>query len=236
MIPRTPIRGLAVALAGASLMLSAAASADTGGTPAPSPGGTGSVDPSFLLIASDSVFVGGVLQVTGVDSDAPNRTVDVQTRDASGAWVSIATATTDQSGKFATSWQPQSAGEYELRAALGGAQASDSTTASTSHVVRVYKRAKASWYGPGFYGKRTACGQRLNRATTGVANRRLACGTQIAISYGGKSAVVSVIDRGPFARGIQWDLTSATAKKLGIKVTSRIGVAPIMLPIGAPGL
>jgi rare lipoprotein A len=236
MNPRIPTRGLVVALAGASLILPAASLADTGGTPAPTPGGTGTVDPSFQLIASDSMFVGGVLQISGVSSKAANRTVDIQTRDVSGNWESIASAAADGSGKFATSWQPQSAGEYELRAALSGAQASDSTTASSSHIVNVYKRARASWYGPGFFGKRTACGQRLNRATTGVANRHLACGTQVAVRYAGRSVVVSVIDRGPFARGIQWDLTSATAKKLGMTVTSRVGVAPIMFPVTAPAL
>jgi rare lipoprotein A len=229
-------RGAVVALFGAGLMLPAAGVAGTGGTPAPTPGGTGTVDPNFQLISSDSVFVGGLLQITGVAADAANRTVDIQSRDVSGSWVSIATASADGSGKFATSWQPESAGQYQLRAALNGAQASDTTTASASRVVNVYKRARASWYGPGFYGKRTACGKRLNRATTGVANRNLACGTEVAIRYAGKAVVVSVIDRGPYARGVQWDLTSATAKKLGMTVTSRIGVAPILFPITAPAL
>ena len=225
-----------VALFGASLVLPAAGAADTGGTPAPTPGGSGTVDPNFQLISSDSVFVGGVLQITGVAADAANRTVDIQSRDVSGSWVSIATAGADGSGKFATSWQPETAGQYQLRATLNGAQASDSTTASASRVVNVYKRSRASWYGPGFYGKRTACGKRLNRATTGVANRHLACGTQVAIRYAGKAVVVSVIDRGPYASGVQWDLTSATAKKLGMTVTSRVGVAPILFPTTAPAL
>jgi rare lipoprotein A (peptidoglycan hydrolase) len=210
--------------------------ADNGGTPAPTPGGTGTVDPSFVLATSDSVFVGGVLNIKGYAADAANKTVSIQSRDTSGGWVSVATATADKSGNFATTWYPATAGQYELRAALTGAQAADTTTASTSHTVRVYKKAKASWYGPSFYGKRTACGLRLNRATTGVAHRKLACGTEVAISYHGRSVVVPVIDRGPFARGVQWDLTSATAKKLGMKVTSRIGVAPIMLPVSAPAL
>jgi peptidoglycan lytic transglycosylase len=231
---RIPPRGFVVALLGASLALPVAASADTGGTPAPTPGGTGTIDPAFLLSTSASTFVGSALQIRGYVADAAGKTVNIQSQVATGGWISVATATADNSGNFATTWYPPTAGEYELRAALSGAQAADTTTASTSHAVRVYKRARASWYGPGFYGKRTACGKRLNRATTGVANRTLACGTQIAIRYAGRSIVVQVIDRGPFSRGVQWDLTSATAKKLGMKVTSRIGVAPIMLPLTAP--
>jgi len=231
---RIPPRGFVVALLGASLAVPVAATADTGGTPAPTPGGTGTIDPGFLLSTSNSTFVGSALQIRGYVANAAGKTVNIQSQVATGGWISVATATADSSGNFATTWYPPTAGEYELRAALSGAQAADTTTASTSHAVRVYKRARASWYGPGFYGKRTACGKRLNRATTGVANRTLACGTQVAIRYAGRSIVVQVIDRGPFSRGVQWDLTSATAKKLGMKVTSRIGVAPIMLPLTAP--
>jgi rare lipoprotein A len=213
-----------------------AAAADTGGTSAPTPGGTGTIDPSFLLSTSNSVFVGSPLQIRGYVANAAGQVVNIQSQVATGGWVSVATATADSGGNFSTTWYPPTSGQYQLRAALNGAQAADSTTASTSHSVRVYKRARASWYGPGFYGKRTACGKRLNRATTGVAHRSLACGTEVAIRYAGRSIVVPVIDRGPFTKGVSWDLTSATAKKLGMKVTSRIGVAPIMLPLTAPAL
>jgi rare lipoprotein A len=236
MICRISTRGFVAALLGASLAIPAYAIADTGGTPAPTPGGTGTIDPSFLLATSNSVFVGSALQIRGFVANAAGQTVNIQSQVATGGWVSVATATADGSGNFTTTWYPPTAGEYQLRAALNGAQAADTTTASTSHAVRVYKRARASWYGPGFYGKRTACGKRLNRATTGVAHRTLACGTQVAIRYAGRSIVVPVIDRGPFSRGVSWDLTSATAKKLGITVTSRVGVAPIMLPLTAPAL
>jgi peptidoglycan lytic transglycosylase len=228
--------GFVAALVGASLAMPVAAGADSGGTPAPTPGGTGTVDPSFLLVTADSVFVGSPLQIKGYSADAANQTVNIQSEVATGGWISVTTATADRSGNFATTWYPPSAGEYQLRAAINGAQAADTTTASASRGVRVYTRQRASWYGPGFYGKRTACGKKLNRATTGVAHRSLACGTMVAIRYAGRSIVVPVIDRGPFARGVQWDLTSATAKKLGMKVTSRVGVAPIMLPLTAPAL
>jgi rare lipoprotein A len=236
MIPRTSTSGLLLALLGAALALPAGALADNGGTPAPTPGGAGQTDPSFSLTTSGTVFVGGTLQVSGAVADAANRTVDVQSRGSTGVWQSVATVMANGNGAFATTWQPLAAGEYELRAAIGGAQASDATTASPPRQVFVYKPARASWYGPGFYGKRTACGKRLNRATTGVANRHLPCGTQIALTYKGKTVETTVIDRGPFTHGVTWDLTSATAKQLGVTVTSRIGVVPLTLPLETPAL
>ena len=90
-----------------------------------------------------------------------------------------------------------------------------------------YRSAKASWYGPGLYGNRLACGGRLTRQTLGVANRRLPCGTQVALKYQGRTVVVPVIDRGPYARGISYDLTEATARKLGMVRTARVAAAPL---------
>jgi rare lipoprotein A (peptidoglycan hydrolase) len=84
--------------------------------------------------------------------------------------------------------------------------------------------AIATWYGPGFFGRRTACGQVLRRATVGIAHRRLPCGTQVTVYYRGRIATVSVIDRGPYAHRADWDLTQATARHLGIRRTSRIRV------------
>lgn len=86
---------------------------------------------------------------------------------------------------------------------------------------------KATWYGPGLYGNRTACGQRLTRATQGVAHKRLRCGTRVAIAYRGRTVVAPVIDRGPFVRGIEFDLTYATAKRLGMTQTSRVRAATL---------
>jgi rare lipoprotein A (peptidoglycan hydrolase) len=41
---------------------------------------------------------------------------------------------------------------------------------------------------------------------------------------------VPVVDRGPFANGAKYDLTSATAQALGFEVTDRVGA----LPVGPP--
>ncbi|HUG56194.1 MAG TPA: septal ring lytic transglycosylase RlpA family protein [Candidatus Limnocylindrales bacterium] len=73
----------------------------------------------------------------------------------------------------------------------------------------------ASWYGPGFYGNRTACGQLYTPEIVGVAHRSLPCGTLISItSPAGITVVVPVIDRGPFIAGRTLDLSNATRAAL----------------------
>jgi hypothetical protein len=65
-----------------------------------------------------------------------------------------------------------------------------------------------SWYGPGFYGNRTACGVVvLEKDTIGVAHRTLPCGTRVTFRHNGKTVVTRVIDRGPYVAGRIFDLT-----------------------------
>jgi hypothetical protein len=73
----------------------------------------------------------------------------------------------------------------------------------------------ASWYGPGFYGNRTACGQTYTPEILGVAHLTLPCGTRLTLTYGGRSLTVHVIDRGPYVAGRALDLSSATKQALG---------------------
>ena len=90
-----------------------------------------------------------------------------------------------------------------------------------------YRPARATWYGPGFFGHHTACGATLTHHTLGVAHKSLPCGTKVALRYHGHTIVVPVIDRGPYSRGVDYDLTEATAHKLGMTQTSRLGAAPL---------
>jgi rare lipoprotein A (peptidoglycan hydrolase) len=73
-----------------------------------------------------------------------------------------------------------------------------------------------SWYGPGFYGSGTACGQRYSRTIMGVAHRTLPCGTMVSFRNpkNGRTITVPVIDRGPYVAGRQWDLSRAACKAL----------------------
>jgi hypothetical protein len=73
----------------------------------------------------------------------------------------------------------------------------------------------ASWYGPGLYGNRTACGQLYTTSIQGVAHRTLPCGTQVTLAYAGNVVTVPVIDRGPFIAGREFDLSNATRIALG---------------------
>lgn len=113
----------------------------------------------------------------------------------------------------------------------GGASASSGGTspASTQPVARTadYKPVKATWYGPGLYGNHLACGGRLTHRTLGVAHKRLPCGTKVALRYKGHTVVVPVIDRGPYARGVDYDLTEATAHQLGMTQTSHLAAAAL---------
>ena len=72
----------------------------------------------------------------------------------------------------------------------------------------------ATYYGPGLYGNRTACGQTLTPQTQGVAHRTLPCGTLVEFEWHGRHAVVPVIDRGPYGNNAEWDLTQATCQTL----------------------
>jgi rare lipoprotein A len=85
----------------------------------------------------------------------------------------------------------------------------------------------ATLYGPGFYGSITACGERLGQRTLGLAHRTLPCGTPVAIYYRGRTIVVPVIDRGPYANHADFDLTMATAQALGIPGTATIGAVSL---------
>lgn len=73
-----------------------------------------------------------------------------------------------------------------------------------------------SWYGPGFYGKRTACGLTMTTTLVGVAHKTAPCGTLVAFRNAANGRVVTapVVDRGPYVAGRQWDLTGGLCKML----------------------
>jgi rare lipoprotein A (peptidoglycan hydrolase) len=90
---------------------------------------------------------------------------------------------------------------------------------------------KATWYGPGLWGRSTACGQTLTPAVLGVANKNLPCGTSVTFTYGAKSVTATVIDRGPYRKGYAWDLTKKVAKRLGfLAVGAGTVTATVTLP------
>ncbi len=94
-------------------------------------------------------------------------------------------------------------------------------------LVKTMAKSTATWYGPGFWHQRTACGKKLRRRTLGVAHRHLPCGTKVTLKYGHRYVTTQVIDRGPYTRGVRWDLTKRTARKLHLTYTDDIRAAPI---------
>jgi rare lipoprotein A (peptidoglycan hydrolase) len=67
-----------------------------------------------------------------------------------------------------------------------------------------------TWYGPGFYGNRTACGQTYTREIIGVAHKTLPCGTMVQFRWNGITATAPVIDRGPYGpAGYIFDFSAA---------------------------
>lgn len=109
--------------------------------------------------------------------------------------------------------------------AAGEAEATSEAEASDGLAFAPMRWAGATWYGPGFYGSQTACGQVLRPGTIGVAHRNLPCGTTVKLIYRGQELVTQVIDRGPYSRGNSWDLTNGARQALGFEGSGRIGYA-----------
>lgn len=93
----------------------------------------------------------------------------------------------------------------------------------------------ASWYGPGFHGKKTANGERFNQYAMTAAHPtlHLPCHVRVTNLENERSVVVRVNDRGPFAKGRIIDLSMAAADKLDFKNAGTARVRVELLPEGA---
>jgi hypothetical protein len=88
----------------------------------------------------------------------------------------------------------------------------------------------ASWYGPGFYGRRTASGAIHTGTALTAAHRSLPFGTLVRVANleNGRRVVVVIDDRGPFLRGRIIDLSVAAARLL---VMVRDGVVLVQIQV-----
>ena len=91
-------------------------------------------------------------------------------------------------------------------------------------------KQRASYYGPGFFGNTTACGQTLTKKMVGVAHKKLPCGSRVVFAYKGRWARARVIDRGPYIAGRTWDLTAKLAKRLGTISAGTAKVKAVVAP------
>lgn len=128
---------------------------------------------------------------------------------------------TNGKGRFAATWRADRTGRFRPSARVAGNKlaAGDS---DRGRRVTVYRPASASWYGPGLYGNRMACGGTLSPSTVGVAHRTLPCGTRVRLRNGNRTVTAPVVDRGPYAGNREYDLTSATRQRLGFGSTGTV--------------
>ncbi len=101
---------------------------------------------------------------------------------------------------------------------------------SSNLQVRSVSTGQASWYGPGFYGGRTANGDVLRQGDFTAAHRSLPFGTKVRVTnlWNGRSAVVRINDRGPFVGHRLIDLGPGAARQLGLVAS---GVASVRLEV-----
>jgi rare lipoprotein A len=218
-----------IAMAALAAPTVAAGDPGTGGAQAPPPPQTertlSATGPQITVSTRAGTMRRKLARFRGaVAPSAAGRTVTIESLDdATQQWTGITSATVNADGSYLATWRTRRAGEFRVRAVLQGATQAVAASASPELAITVHRPAMATWYGPGFYGRKTACGIRMTRTLLGVAHRKYKCGTQVAVLYHGRRITVPVVDRGPFRRGTDYDLTAATAQALGFEHTDRLG-------------
>ena len=106
--------------------------------------------------------------------------------------------------------------------------ASLATSAAEAHVHHSFGGGGlASWYGPGFGGHRTASGERFDAGALTAAHRSFPFGSRVLVTSRrtGRSIVVRINDRGPYAAGRVIDLSFAASRALGMRGTEPVTLA-----------
>jgi hypothetical protein len=175
-----------------------------------------------LHISHHSLMSGRDLVVIGRVRPGGSHHVKIVVRGPSGGTGGV---DTNRDGRFRMAWGLRQTGTYAVRA-YGVHDRGVSGSRSAQRRFTVYRRAVASYYGPGLYGNGVACGGTLTPSTLGVASKTLPCGTRVRLRYHGHTVTVPVIDRGPYVAGRDYDLTEATRERLhfpglGVVLSSR---------------
>ena len=177
----------------------------------PQPGAEPTRSHVALHLSGHTVLSGNGVALHGRVRPAGARRVKLVMR---GPETEVVWARTERDGSFALRWSPRRVGNYTARAYRAHSQHGRAAVSSARHLTS-YRRADASYYGPGLYGNGVACGGTLMPGTLGVAHKTLPCGTKVKLRYHGHSVTVPVIDRGPYVAGRDYDLTEATKARLG---------------------
>lgn len=108
----------------------------------------------------------------------------------------------------------------------------DSSTYDSLQISGKTQNGIASWYGPGFHGRRTASGSRFDMHGISVAHRTLPLLSYVRITLAetGAQIVAQVTDRGPYAKGRIVDLSKGAAQALGMigKGLAQVMVEPVI--------
>jgi rare lipoprotein A len=168
------------------------------------------------VIAGRRIVVRGTLRPAGA-----GRAVSLQLARDRGGWTTVDHDRTDAHGRYVLNWRSARTGTKRVRVHFGGTRELSSAR-HLAGTARFYRRALASWYGPGLYGQHLACGGTLTPGTLGVANKSLPCGTKVTLHYRGRTVRVPVVDRGPYVGAREFDLTAATKAKLGFGSTGTV--------------
>jgi rare lipoprotein A len=162
---------------------------------------------NFLATAALLIAAGGSVAPAMAGSTLPSATT--------GAQVAIREADFQPSmeEKFFQQMPPAPVAQGQLLASVQGVSS-----------------GQASWYGPGFYGNRTASGEVFRPGTLTAAHRSLPFGTRVRVTnlWNGRSTVVRINDRGPFHGGRIIDLAHGAAQELGVTAS---GVADVKLEV-----
>jgi rare lipoprotein A len=126
----------------------------------------------------------------------------------------------------------------------GAAQAAQAASAPSKPRLDLSGRArtgKASFYAPKFTGRKMADGTPMDPADDNAASKTLPLGTKARVTNleTGKSAVVTIQDRGPYVKGRIVDLSPSTAQQIGLsreEGVAPVEVAPITVPLPDGGV
>lgn len=169
-----------------------------------------------------SITAGRSLTVRGRLTPAKAGRVVVLRARRAGRWTSIDRARTSKGGAFRLRTTAARPGTLKVRVVFTGDRAATGSRRTVGS-VHVFRRAFASWYGPGLYGNKLGCGGRLTPGTIGVAHKTMPCGTKLVLRHGSRIVRARVIDRGPYVGGREFDLTAATKQRLGFGSTGWVG-------------
>jgi hypothetical protein len=97
-------------------------------------------------------------------------------------------------------------------------------TGSSSDLPEAVPAPGGGWYqalagveSPRAYSRPNPCGPTLERDTLGVSHPVLVCGAKIYVGHGDTEILTQVVARGPGSAAVQFGLTDALARELGVR-------------------